>query len=95
MEQDTVASLGNLSKALCSLSGWSGLWQALRESGTKRASGTTKIFPKGSFFPDPAAEWPLANTQGSKMPKGTGGGCCSAVLTVMVSSLFLPLSGLG
>lgn len=74
---------------LCSLSVRSGLCQALRESGTKRASGTTKSFPKGSSFPDAAAEWPLANTQ------GTGGGCCSAVVTVVVSTLFLPLSGLG
>lgn len=81
--------------ALCSLSGWSGLWQALRESGTKRASGTTKSFSKGSSFPDAAAEWRLANTQELKMPDGTGGGCCSAVLTVVVSSLFLCLSGLG
>lgn len=94
MEQDTVASLGNLSKDNSvfpvwlewPLAGSEGIWY-------ERASGTTKSFSKGSFFPDPVAEWPLANTQGSKKPKGTGGG--SAVVTVVASSLFLPLSGLG
>lgn len=35
---------------LCSLFGWSGLWQALRESGTKELLVPLRVFPKGAFF---------------------------------------------
>lgn len=80
MEQDTAASLQPLEifpkTALCSLAGWSGRWQGLGEAGTTDKSLSPS---KGSsFHAATAAERPLANTQGSRMPQGTGGGCCSA-----------------
>lgn len=98
MDQDTAASLQPLGispkTALCSLGVWSSRWQALAEAGTTDKSLSPS---KGSsFHAATAAERPLANTQGSRMPKGTRGGCCFASGDrLVVSSLFLPLSGLG
>lgn len=77
MEQGVLQPLGISPKtAGCSAAGWGGRWQALGEAGPtdKRIS----LCKWSDFHTAAAAERLSANTQGSRMPKGTEGGCCSA-----------------